>query len=382
MRRFCASLIILTFWAAGSTALAATPPEQPKAGPGGADYKVSEVAKRAIGRQSAATYVFHAAQKAPGPRPVIVFLHSWGGANPQLYGGWIEHMARKGYLVLYPRFQEVNRTRPADATDNAVALLKEAFETLKEDAEARPDSARVAFVGHLAGVPLALNLAIRAEKEGLPVPKLVLGAMPGGIASDPKSRGILLDDLAGLGAPTLLIMMSGDREHLPADRTGRRILKEAKEVPANRKLFMRVQSDSHGFPPLTATLVSPGSPNSAYDAAGIQIPPDPPRDPKQRPPGFRWTSDMALSGQQTTLTGQLGNNATDTLDYYGFWKTLEMAAEAAFAGRDAASLKGDPKFVDMGSWSDGWPVKRLQADIPKVEGQEEAKPPAGPRRRL
>lgn len=91
---------------------------------------------------------------------------------------------------------------------------------------------------------------------------------------------------------------------------------------------------------------------------------------------------MALSGEQTTLTAQLANNATDTLDYLGFWRTLDMAAEAAFAGRDAASLRNDPKFVDMGSWSDGWPVKRLQADMPKVEGQEEAKPPAGPRRRL
>jgi pimeloyl-ACP methyl ester carboxylesterase len=291
-------------------------------------------------------------------------------------------MARKGYLVLFPRFQEVNRSRAADATDLSVALLKDAFQSLKDDPEARPDPARVALVGHLAGAPIALNLAVRAEKEGLPVPKLVLGAMPGGIASDAKSRGILLDDLKDLNSSTLLIMMSGDREHLAADRTGRRILKEASEIPANRKLFVRVQSDSHGYPPLTATLVSPAAPNPAYDGGAIQLPPDPPRDPKQRPPAFKWTADMALSGEQTVLTAQLANNATDTLDYFGFWKTLEMAAEAAFAGRDAASLRADPKFVDMGSWSDGWPVKRLQAETPKAEGQEEAKPPAGPRRRL
>jgi hypothetical protein len=352
MRRACASLIVLVC-AVASPALAANPPDQPKTGPGGAEYKASEVKKRAVGRASAATYVFHAAEKAAAPRPVIVFLHSWGGTNPQNYGRLIEHMARKGYLVLFPRFQEVNRSRAADATDLSVALLKDAFQSLKDD-----------------------------PKEGLPVPKLVLGAMPGGIASDAKSRGILLDDLKDLNSSTLLIMMSGDREHLAADRTGRRILKEASEIPANRKLFVRVQSDSHGYPPLTATLVSPAAPNPAYDGGAIQLPPDPPRDPKQRPPAFKWTADMALSGEQTVLTAQLANNATDTLDYFGFWKTLEMAAEAAFAGRDAASLRADPKFVDMGSWSDGWPVKRLQAETPKAEGQEEAKPPAGPRRRL
>lgn len=90
---------------------------------------------------------------------------------------------------------------------------------------------------------------------------------------------------------------------------------------------------------------------------------------------------MALTGPQTILTQQLGNNATDALDYLAVWKTFEMAAEAAFSGKDAAALVRDPKFVDMGSWSDGWPVRRLSAQMPRVEGQEE-KPERGPRRRL
>ena len=90
---------------------------------------------------------------------------------------------------------------------------------------------------------------------------------------------------------------------------------------------------------------------------------------------------MSLSGQQTALTQQLGTNGIDTLDYLAFWKTFDMAADAAFAGRDAAFLRRDPKFVDMGSWSDGWPVRRLSADMPKVEGQDD-KGERGPRRRL
>ena len=90
---------------------------------------------------------------------------------------------------------------------------------------------------------------------------------------------------------------------------------------------------------------------------------------------------MALTGPQTILTQQLGNNGTDTLDYLAYWKTFDMAAEAAFAGRDAAFLRRDPKFIDMGSWSDGWPVRRLSAEMPKVEGQDD-KQERGPRRRL
>ena len=161
--------------------------------------------------------------------------------------------------------------------------------------------------------------------------------------------------------------MSGDRDYLPSDRAARRILQEATGDPGQPQA---VHAGGLGRPrlsDLTATLASPGSPKAEYDAAAIKVPPDPPRDPKQKNT-WRWSADMALTGPQTILTQQLGNNGTDTLDYLAFWKTFDMAADAAFAGRDAAALRRDPKFVDMGTWSDGWPVRRLSADMPKVEG--------------
>jgi hypothetical protein len=175
-------------------------------------------------------------------------------------------------------------------------------------------------------------------------------------------------------------MMSGDRDYLPIDRAARKILQETTAIPANRKLFMRAASDDHGYPALTAALASPGSPKADYNASAIKLPPDPPKDPKQKNT-WRWSADMALTGPQTILTQQLANSGTDTLDYLAYWKTFDMAAAAAFAGRDAAALRRDPKFIDMGTWSDGWPVRRLSADMPKVEGQEE-KQERGPRRRL
>jgi pimeloyl-ACP methyl ester carboxylesterase len=382
MRRPLLTLFALGACLAPRAGLAATPPKQPDKGPGGAEYVTTEVVRKAVGRTSAATFVFHAAGEPAGPRPVVVFLHSWGAPNPLFYGGWIEHLARRGNLVLFPRFQEVNRTRPADATATAAGLIKEALEALSQDPAARPDRDRLAYIGHLAGAPIALNLAAGAQAEGLPVPKLVFAVMPGGVASDEKARGIFLKDLSELDSSTLLIAMSGDRDYLPIDRTARRILKEATGIPANRKLFMRAVSDDHGFPTITATLASPGAPKGEYDAASIKVPPDPPRDPKQKGPVWRWSADMSLTGEQTVLTQQLGNNPIDSLDYLAYWKTFDMAEEAAFSGRDASALKANSRFVDMGTWSDGWPVRRLTADLPKVEGQEETRPERGPRRRL
>jgi dienelactone hydrolase len=381
MRRPLTMMLILlgSCWVAPH-AFAATPPKQPDSGPGGADYSAAQVVKRGVGTAGAPTYVFHAAGPAAEPRPVVVLLHSWGAANPQFYGGWIEHLARKGNLVLFPRFQEVNRTRPADATALAAGLIKDALATLANDPDARPDLKRVAYLGHLAGAAIAANLAAGAAADGLPEPKLIFALMPGGISSDEKGRGILLEDLSTIAPSVLLITMSGDRDYIPTDRASRRLLKEASAIPGNRKLFMRVGSDDHGFPTVTATLASPGAMKADYDAAAIKLPPDPPRDPKQKNT-FRWSADMSLSGEQTVLTAQMATNVTDSLDYHAYWKTFDMALAAAFSGADAAALKRDPKLIDMGVWSDGWPVRRLSADLPKNEGQE-TQQERGPRRRL
>lgn len=380
MRRASLPVLLLGACLAAPAAFAATPPGQPEKGPGGTDYKIAEVIKTGTGTVSSGAYVFHGNDTPTAPRPVAVFFHSWGAVNPSLYGGFINHLAHKGYLVIFPRFQEVNRSRPADATARAEALIQEALVALVNDPRARPDLNRVAFIGHSAGVPIALNVAAGAEETKLPAPKLIFGLMPGGIASNEKERGIMLRDLSGVGDQTLLIAMSGDREYLPSDRAARRIFEATSEIPVNRKLFMRASSDDHGYPALTATLASPGSPKSEYDASAIKLQADPPRDPKQKNT-WKWSADMSLSGPQTVLTQQLENNGIDTLDYLAYWRTFEMAAEAAFAGKDGAILARDPNFIDMGNWSDGWPVRRLSAQTPKVEGQDD-KQEKGPRRKL
>ena len=349
---------------AASPVAAAAPPAQPNDGPGGVGDRKLTIVKRAVGRTGASSFVFHAAGAAPAEgRPVAVFLHGWGATNPQSYGAWIDHLARNGWLVLFPRFQEVNRTRPADAVANAEGALKVALDALSADADAKPDPTKVALIGHLAGVPLAMDIAADAKDQGLPAPKLVFGVMPGGIASGPKSRGVLLGDLARIAPQTLLVTMIGDRDARAADLAARRLLREASAVPIERKLFMRALSDDHGFPALTATLAAPAGLDAAFDGTAIKLPADP-KDTK--PPPFKWSADMSLSGEQQTLVAQINNARADTLDYLAFRKTFDLAATAAFAGQDFTGLKTNPRFGDMERWADGWPVKRLFVETPRV----------------
>ena len=343
---------------------AAVPPSQPNDGPGGVGDRKLTIVKRAVGRTGASTFVFHAAGAAPAQgRPVAIFLHGWGATNPQSYGAWIDHLARNGWLVLFPRFQDVNRTRPADAVANAESALKAAFAALAADTDGKPDLSKVALIGHLAGAPIAMDIAAEAKAHDLPAPKLVFGVMPGGIASGPKSRGIALADLATIPPQTLIITMIGDRDARAADMASRRLLREASAVPIERKLFLRALSDDHGFPALTATLAAPAGLDAAFDGTAIKLPADP-KDTK--PPPFKWSADMSLSGEQQTLVAQINNARADTLDYLAFWKTFDLAAAAAFAGQDAAALKTNPRFGDMERWADGWPVKRLFVETPRL----------------
>ena len=374
---------VAIFIMAGSvTAQAATPPPQPAEGPGSAGDRKATVVKRLLGRGAASSYAFYTAGAAPeAGRPVVVFLHGWGIVNPQSYGGWIDHLARQGWLVILPRFQEVNRTRPADAPAIAESLIKSALSDVASDAEAKPDLSRVAVIGHLAGAPLAMDLAADARTRDLPVPKLIFAVTPGGIASGPKSRGITLGDLSAIDPSTLLITMVGDKDTRAADLAARRLLREASAVPLDRKLFVRILSDDHGFPALTATLASPAGVDAAYDGGAIKPGSEPKDAPKDtaKPPPFRWSPDMALTGEQQTLVSQVNLARVDALDYLGFWKTFDLAAAAAFGGSDASALKSNPRLADMERWSDGWPVKRLFVETPRPAPVTPSKPAAPPK---
>ncbi|WP_147082317.1 alpha/beta hydrolase family protein [Methylobacterium haplocladii] len=362
LRSATAGLILALGLAA--PALSAAPPTQPAEGPGGVGDKTATVVKRGIGTTNSSTYAFYKSGPAPADgRPVAVLLHAWGATNPRAYGGWIDHLARNGWLVLYPRFQELNKSRPSDATAKATSVLKAAFDALGSDPDAKPDLKRVALIGHLAGAPLAANLAAGAQADGLPAPKLVYAVMPGGIARDPKSRGIALNDLATIPADTLMLVVIGDKDARAADMAGRRILREASAVGGDRKLLVRALSDDHGFPAMTATLSSPAGIDAAYDGTSITVPPEP-KDFK--PPPFKWSPDVTLTGEQSTLVQQINNARADALDYLAYWRTFDMAAAAAFAGKDGAKLKADANFSDMQRWADGWPVKRLGVEIPKL----------------
>src|SRR5690349_24450164 len=133
-----------------------TPPSQPATGPGGKQYVHASVTKNRYGNGAQEYWIFEPDEPKPASAPVIVFLHGWGGMNPLYYGAWIDHLVKRGNIVVYPRYQANLLTPIKDFLPNTLAAVKDALHRLQtERGHVTPDLSKFATVGHSLGGLLA-----------------------------------------------------------------------------------------------------------------------------------------------------------------------------------------------------------------------------------
>ncbi len=302
-----------------------TQPEQPLCGPGGKDYSHSGVSEHCYGEGEEEYWIFEPWDPVPEKAPVIVFLHGWGGIRPEIYYAWIEHMVKRGNIVIFPRYQENLRTGQEKMMNNSLKAIKEALKKLEEEENhVRPDREKFAVVGHSYGGVLGPNIAVMASSEGLPEVKALMSAEPG----DPKSitgkdiTGIILDSYAGLPENMLLLAVVGAEDTLVEDKAAKQIIKTADSIPGENKNLVILNSDYYGTPPLIADHSAP-----------------------------------VTGGKDNHLSG---TRRLDALDYYCFWKLFDGLCDAAFYDKNREYALGNrDKQCYMGEWSDGTPVKTL-----------------------
>lgn len=240
--------------------------------------------------------------------PVVVFLHGWGGVDPAYYRPWLDHLARRGNVVLWIRYQESILTLSIEFVPNMLAAVKAGLERLAtEPGRAKPDLARVAVVGHSMGGVLGMTLAARAASEGLPQFKAVMAANPGRGVTGPE----VLADFSRIPASTLLLCVTG-AEDTGLGTAGPELFHGASSVPLDNRDFILVNSDRRFTPPLVADHFAP---NCLSDAD------------------------------------------VNALDRNGYWKWFDGLCAAAFYGRYREYALGDtPEQRDMGAWPDGTPI--------------------------
>lgn len=323
-----------------------TPPEQPLTGPGGKQYVHASVKKNRYGKGGQEYWIFEPDSPRPRTAPVIIFLHGWGGMNPLYYGAWLDHLVKRGNIVVYPRYQSNLLTSVKDFTPNILAAVKDAVRRLQtEPGHVTPDFTKFATVGHSVGGLLAANIAALARESNLPRVRAVMSVEPG-ITESPIN--VPLADLKKIPGDTLLLAIAGDRDDLVRDRDAKRIYYESRRVSAQNKDFITLVSDSHGQPTLIASHRAPTAMNKDYDSGeGVSGTPPGTLDPM---------GDARISRRVRPETMMV-----NALDYYGTWKLFDGLIDAAFTGKNRVYALGNtPQQRFMGVWSDGVPVKELK----------------------
>jgi len=311
------------------------PPPQPGSGPGGADYPHGGVTRSVHGEGADQYWVFEPANPVPDSAPVVVFNHGWGAMGPVAYQMWIDHIVRKGNIVIYPRYQANLCTPSGEFTGHAVGAVLRALAVLQTAGHVRPQLDRFAIVGHSVGGLLTANMAATAASVGLPAPKAVMCVQPGLSGGTADGCGVPLEDLGRIPPDVLLLVVVGDEDRVVGEADGKRIFDGTPQIPSDNRDYVRVRSDLRGCPPLVANHFSPASLDQSAAALLGAI-----------PGPWEWH--------------EAGPVTVDALDYYGYWKLFDALCDAAFYGTHREYALGDTaeqRF--MGLWSDGVPVTPL-----------------------
>jgi dienelactone hydrolase len=250
--------------------------------------------------------VFEPEAPGTGTHPLVVFLHGWNALDPINYGGWIEHLVRRGNVVVFPRYQASALTSPTTFTANAIVGIETALAELARPGHALVDTGRAGIVGHSFGGVLAANVAARAAAEGLPDFDAVMCAEPGTGGFD------VYEPYANVPACTLLLAIAGDDDTVVGSGDARRIFLGTTSIALADKDFVLLRTDDHGTPALVADHSAPGG------AGTIEL---------------------------------------DAYDWRGFWRWFDALLDAAFDGTNRDVCLGDTAAQrDLGTWSDGVPV--------------------------
>ena len=325
-----AALAVLAALPIGPVAARPTPPQQPESGPGGYAYLHGGVTTLGPyftalhpNQENHKYYIFEPADPRPDIAPVILFIHGYQAYQPAAYAGWMGHLVRKGYTVVWVNY-DVGITAPWGYINFVEATWKDALRRLDtywwENHVLPAKDANwemiTAIVGHSAGAYLGPIVAAHATEpdSGIPVPRALVCIEPGGLGLIPKA------DFSQIDPDTKLLVLVGDEDDIVCKSTAQFLWENTPQIPDANRDFLFFVSDDRGEPAQIANHFFPNS------------------------------------------TGYNDTAAVDGRDFYITYKLSTGLIQCAFFGLNCnyALGQGGPLQVGMGEWSDGQPVQPLQ----------------------
>lgn len=313
-----------------SPSLPATPPEQPKSGPGGSDYLYKDMRVTLYGQGAGAYYIAQPIGEIDKPLPVVVFVHGMALTRYTAYSAWIKHLVRRGNVVIYPVYHTSGIVDPTTFTAAVASNTIKAIGKCDGKRHAAIDTTRLTMIGHSLGGTIIANLAARPKHFKLPAPKALMLLQPGDTKAD-KGLGAffpsLTGDHAGIALSTLMLIVDVENDYFVSPKAGQRIYDNASAIARKDKRRLLLKTDDHGKPPIEADHMLP----------------------------MAWTRSQKSNGRI---------NAYD----YAAWRWFDALQATALGDEKHRSLVFGEAALDLGEWSDGTPVRRpIDASAGRLE---------------
>lgn len=353
-------------WATGAVLLAvAMPgrgqvPEDPAIEAMRQRHRHGGVRVTAVGEGADRYYLFEPTDPVPEEAPVVFFHHGWRGTNPLNFGVWIDHLVRQGVVVVYPVYQDPDRTPPREALQRALEADRAAFRRLSGPGHVRPDGGKVLSFGFSMGASISVGLAASAGRLGLPPVRGLLLLHPGDarhVAVGREARSIL-GGVRSVPRETWVVVLTGDEDRLVGDQTARDILGRLCHLPPDRRIWWRLRTGRQGHLQAVAGHGAPGAPDPRYDFG-----PDGNACPAVIPSG-----DWPARSRSLNL-----------LDLYGYWRWGDALLDAVRSGLPDMPVPGPwPDPASMGRWPDGspFPAAEVPPDVCPAPRPQRDRPPA------
>lgn len=328
---FLLPLFALTAWniqptarpvSAQSQEALAHPPTQPASGFGGAEYRYANVRAGYYGSTPSGFWLFEpvGASMDQSP-PLVIFLHGFGTVDPAIYRAWIDHIVRRGAVVLYPEYQSPGffAGEPDAFLGRTQEAVRKGLEVLRSGTHIAPNTDDVVVVGHSVGAVLAANYSATAKQHGLPMPFAMMLVQAGGCRGCGKAEIIIdvpIEDLSTIDDSTRTLVVVGSDDSVVGDSGSLLVWNQLGNISPDRRRYVIIRSDDHGDPTLTAEHTQPWS-----DSEGLYV---------------------------------------DALDWFGTWKLFDALVGCYVESTECSTVFGEPREQRyMGQWSNGTPVVEL-----------------------
>jgi hypothetical protein len=269
------------------------------------DYPHQAVGHHVLGTAGSRVWIFLPDSPRPESASVVLFLHGYRATDPFYYGGWIDYIAKKGSIVLYPLFEESRRDPPENMQRNAIESTKQALQYLAASGPVKPDLLHFAVVGHSLGGGMAAQVPGLAVSSGLPQPNAVMSVEPGWLGN----KDYPTENLTRIPPSTYLLIVEGDKDQFRDTRHGSTIFRLTAQIPPDHKALVTLRSADG----LIADHYAPLSPDPAYHL--------------EEAPGGAGLGKKVVKWAMGIREGEI-----DALDRQGLWPMFDELTRVAATG--------------------------------------------------